>query len=130
MKAVLIDAVNKAVKVVEIGEGIDDYYKYLNCRTFDVVSCGGGVDLYIDDEGLIKNAWVDEDGTKHNLHGFKLPGMANVLMGNGIVMGHDPNTGESLPCPVPVEAVKAVVEFVEYDSPEDRPQPQMFVTSW
>ena len=42
---------------VEIGEGIDDYYKYLECSTFDIATRNVGgkyFDIFCDDEGLFK----------------------------------------------------------------------------
>jgi len=31
MKAILIDSINKEVKEIEIGKGIDEMYKFLQC---------------------------------------------------------------------------------------------------
>jgi hypothetical protein len=121
-KALLINSIEKTVTLVEVGEGIQDIYKYLDCQTFDVVRLGGGVDCYIDDEGLLKNGYVDDDGVKHNMTGFIFKGMAQPIMGNGLVMGHNAE-GESVDCPVSVEMVTGVMNFVEYDNPDDRPEP-------
>ena len=129
MKAILIDAVNKTVTEVEKGEGIQDIYKHLKCDTFDVVGLGGGVDCFVDDEGLLKEGYVDEDGTKHNMHGFRLRGYDQVLMGNGLILGHN-GEGETIDSPVTVKQVQEVVTFVEYDRPEDKPQPFMQVVPW
>ena len=123
-RAILIDAKNKTVTVVEKGEGIQDIYKHLGCDTFDLVRLGRGVDCYIDDEGLLKEAYIDEDGTKHNMNGFSFPGFAQPIMGNGLIMGSD-EEGESIDSPVSVGQVKAVLTFVEYDRPEDRPEPHI-----
>ena len=38
MKAILIDSINKEVKEVEIGKGIDEMYKFLQCECFTVAS--------------------------------------------------------------------------------------------
>jgi len=129
-KAIRIDSKNKTITEVEIGDGIQDIYKHVGCDTFTVVNLGGGVDLYVDDEGLLKNAWVDKDtGEKHNMTGIQIQGYPQVLMGNGLVMGHN-EEGESVDCPVSKEQVEAVVTLVEYDNPDDRPQPQMTFISF
>lgn len=121
--AILVDSKNKEIKRVEVGDGIEDIYKHLGCDTFDIVNLGGGVDMFIDDEGLLKNAWVDQEtGEKHNMTGIKLAGYPQVIMGNGLIMGHN-EEGESIDSPVSVEQVEAVVTFVEYDNPNDRPEP-------
>jgi hypothetical protein len=126
--ALLIDSTAKTVTEVEVGEGIEDIYKHLGCSCFDIVNLGGGVDCYVDDEGLLKNGYIDEDGTKHNMTGFVFDG-GNVLMGNGLIMGHN-EEGESVDSPVQVADITAVMTFVEYDRPEDRPQPQMGFMAW
>ena len=56
MKLLLLDVENNELKTVE-ANGLDDYYKYLNCRTIDIVyrkindvECN----IICDDEGLLK----------------------------------------------------------------------------
>jgi len=130
-KAILINAKAKTVTVVEIGEGIDDIYKHLECRAFDIVGVEENVDCYVDDEGLLTTGYIDDDGEKHNMNGFKLPSCGDsVLMGNGLVLGCNPETGDSVDCPVTVEQVEKVVTFVEYDNPDNRPEPKIVVTGW
>jgi len=126
-KAILLDSVNKEVRTVEVGEGIEDIYAHLNCRTFDVVGLSGGADMYVDDEALLKTSYVDEDGVKHNMNGLKI--MDQFVMGNGLIMGHN-EEGESVDSPVTDDQVREVVTFVEYDNPEDCPQPQMGFMPW
>ena len=123
-KAILVDSATKTITEVEVGSGIQDIYKHLNCDTFDIMRLGGGVDMYLDDEGLLKNSWIDKDGTKHNMVGIQLRGVGQVVMGNGLIMGHN-EEGDSVDSPVSVAQVEAVVTFVEYDNPNDRPQPHM-----
>ena len=124
MKAILLDSKNKSITVVEKNEGIEDIYKHLGCRCFDVINLGGGVDMFVDDESLLKEAYIDADGEKHNMTGIKLEGYPQVIMGNGLIMGHN-EEGESIDSPVSVAQVEQVVTFVEYDNPKDRPQPHM-----
>lgn len=52
----LLDVENNELKELEC-EGLDDYYKALNCDCIDIVSRSVGkkyFDLIIDDEGLLK----------------------------------------------------------------------------
>jgi len=123
-KAILINAKAQTVTQVEVGEGIQDIYKHLNCHTFDVVNLGCSVGCYVDDEGLLKAAYIDDDGEKHNMNGFRFKGKDTPIMGNGLIMGTN-NEGESVDSPVSVEQITNVLTFVEYDKPEDRPQPHM-----
>jgi len=128
-KAILINSQEKTITEVEVGEGIQDFYKHLDCRTFDVVSLEKNVSCYIDDEGLLKNAYIDEEGVKHNMHGLSFA-QGSVIMGNGLILGFNPETGDSTDSPLTIEQVEKLVTFVEYDNPEDRPQPFAQVTSW
>lgn len=128
-KAILINSKEKTITEVEVDEGIQDIYKHLECQTFDVVGLGDDADCYVDDEGLMKDAYVDSDGIKHNMHGFSTA-PNSVIIGNGLVLGVDHETGESIDSPLSIEQVKELVTFEEYDNPEDRPQPFVQVTSW
>jgi len=128
-KAILINSQAKTVTVVEVGEGIDDIYKHLDCRAFDVVNLGENVDCYVDDEGLLKEGYIDDDGKKHNMNGFSF-GKNPVIMGNGLILGLNNETGESIDAPVTVEQVEYLLTFKEFDKPEDRPEPKIVVTGW
>lgn len=58
MKSLLIDVLNEEVKVVEVENGLEDYYKYLNCDCIDIASRKIGrkyYDIVVDDEGLLKS---------------------------------------------------------------------------
>jgi hypothetical protein len=122
-KGIMLDAVAKTITEVEVGD-FRDIQSKVGCDAFGIIDLGAGADYYYDDEGLLKNAYVDDDGVKHNMHGIQIKGYPQVIMGNALILGHD-DMGESVDCPVPVAAVEGVVTFVEYDNPEDRPQPSM-----
>jgi hypothetical protein len=72
---------------------------------------------------------LDEDGVKHNMTGIVLKGGSQPYMGNALILGHNAE-GESVDSPVSVAQVEAVVSFIEYDNPEDRPEPTMTFMSW
>ena len=122
-KAILIDSQNKKIVPVEI-DGIDDLYKNLNCSCFTVVSVAGDSDCYVDDESLLKTGYIDDDGVRHNLSGFKIDGV-NLLMGNGLLVGRPNEEGETTDFDHPVELVEKTVTFIDFDKEEDRPQPSM-----
>lgn len=129
-KAILINVKEKTITEVEIAEeGIADIYKHLGCGCFDVVGIGEDSSCYIDDEGLVKDAYIDKDGTKHNMHGFSI-NKGVILIGNGLVLGCNPEDGDNADSPLTIEQVTELVTFVEYDAPEDRPEPFIQVTAW
>ena len=123
MKGIMINSVAKTITEVDVGDCADIQTK-LDCRCFTVVRMSRNLDLYVDDEGLLKDGYVDEDGTRHNLNGFKLYGYSQLLMGHGLVLGTD-ESGESVDCSCTVDQVSGVIRFVELDNPADKPQPQM-----
>lgn len=129
VRAILLDSTNKEIREVNLGSELSDIYNLLGegVRCFDAVNLGGNVCMYIDDEGLLKEAYVDEDGTKHNMNGIKIRGLEQVFMGNGILVGTG-SEGDTIDVPVSVSQVEDVVTFVEYDNPEDRPEAQMTFT--
>ena len=56
MKYLLIDVINNKVEMVE-ADGLDDFYRLLNCRCIDIIHRKIGdteCTLIIDDEGLLK----------------------------------------------------------------------------
>ena len=69
MKMLLLDVVNKDVKMVE-ANGLNDYYELIGCRCIDIVRRTIGdveVEIVIDDEGLFvenpKVSAISVDGT-------------------------------------------------------------------
>jgi len=103
MKAILIDSINKEVKEVEIGKGIDEMYKFLNCQYFTVASYLDKQDaIFVDDEGLMNGTDVF----------FTYEGAHQPFAGNGLIMGCD-DEGESEDCKIDINEVKKNVEFYD-----------------
>jgi hypothetical protein len=127
IKAIQIDVQNKEINEVE-KNSLQDIYKYVNCQTFDVVYLSDELDCYVDDESLIKAGYIDEDGTRHNLSGFKI--QETLIMGNGLIVGTVDDEGDTTDCPISKEEVEKMVTFVDFDREEDRPQPFMQFISW
>lgn len=101
MKAILIDSINKEVKEVEIGKGIDEMYKFLNCEIFTIATYLPKDDaIFVDDEGLLN----DTDAF------FTYEGAHQPFAGNGLIMGCD-DEGESTDCKISFAEVKEKVKF-------------------
>ena len=128
-KAMLIDVKNKKIEVVEINSGIQDIYKHLNCSCFTAVPVSRDACCYVDDESLLKAGYIDEDGERHNLSGFKIAG-GQLLMGNGLLVGSPNEEGETTDFDYPVEMIEDSVCFVDFDREQDRPQPSMELYSF
>ena len=69
MKMLFLDVENREVKLVD-ANGLDDYYRFIGCRTIDIVRRRIGdveVEIVIDDEGALidkpKISAIDIDGT-------------------------------------------------------------------
>jgi hypothetical protein len=103
MKAILIDSINKEVKEVEIGKGIDEMYKFLNCEIFTIASYLPKNDaIFVDDEGLM-------NGTDTF---FTYEGAHQPFAGNGLIMGSN-SKGESVDCKIDLNEVKKKVNFYD-----------------
>jgi hypothetical protein len=101
MKAILIDSINKEVKEVEIGKGIDEMYKFLQCECFTVATYLPKEDaIFVDDEGLMNGTDVF----------FTFEGAHQPFAGNGLIMGCD-DEGESVDCKISFAEVKEKVKF-------------------
>ena len=102
---ILIDAKNNTFSHVEI-KHYTDLYMHGKFSTFTALNMGKDDSLYVDDEGLI-------NGTEY---GFKFDGYSVPLMGNGIVLGVNHNTGDSKSAKQTIEQVmKRVMCFVVRD---------------
>ena len=69
MKMLLLDVYNNELKVVD-ANGLDDYYKFIDCECIDIVRRKIGdvmVEIVCDDEGLLVNnpkvSAIDVDGS-------------------------------------------------------------------
>ena len=104
-KGILINPTNETISecLIDTTKGLEDYYKHLECGTFDIAHIGDGHDVYIDDEGLLN---IDHDTRFFSIEGYYQP-----LAGNGIVMGFDNETGDSIDCTLTIDEVKARVKF-------------------
>jgi len=123
-KAILIDVENKTFKNVELSEGLEDIYANLKCDCFTVTRGTADCDCFVDDEGLLKNGYIDEDGKRHNLSGFQI-NQGEVLMGNGLLVGLPDAEGATTDITVSISDVESQITFVDYDKNEDKPQPFM-----
>lgn len=104
MKAIVIDVIKEEVREVIIQKNnLDSIYQQLNCSCFDVVGLSEKESLYIDDEGLLK---LDE-----NSKFFAIKGAYQPFAGNGLILGLDYNTGESISTKLTLEYVKSIVTF-------------------
>lgn len=58
MQTLLLNVFDENVRVMEINDELDEYYKLLNCSMIDIVSRkigGKWFDIVCDDEGLLKD---------------------------------------------------------------------------
>jgi len=98
MRAIVYNAKTREAKEVEI-ENYKDYYKHLDCRTFDIVRISESVNVYVDDEGLM----VDNPS-------FSLvAGYPEPLAGNLVFTGGADRDGNTLSS---TESVKNVIKNI------------------
>ncbi len=103
-KGILIDVHNREIKEVQIEEGIDSIYDQIKCDTFDCVQIHEENDVYVDDNGLLN---LNEKSMFFNYKGFGQP-----LSGNGLILGIDHETGESIDTTLTIEEVRKNVTFL------------------
>lgn len=121
MRAVLIDTDNKAVTEVAYDGDFHSIYRFIDADCFDVVvhdTDKGEVDFFVDDEALLKS----------KTHGWTIKGQRmRPIMGKALALGLDPANGDSVDCPLGVEEIAAMVQFVDLDKPLE---PWGVVVSW
>ena len=113
MKGILINPFDETVKEVSILGNIEDIYLLTECSTFDVVALSEKDDLYVDDEGLLK------DNRYFTIYG-------KPIAGRGLIMSHDVE-GNSVSTTLSLQEIKDVVEWL----PEGhRETPYMEFKAW
>ena len=83
MRVILINPYNQTIKEAVYGGDYREIYDLIGCRTFDVVSLSDAGDLYVDDEGLLK-----DDNRYFSWSGRNFAGI-------GLILGHD-DEGETI----------------------------------
>ena len=107
-KAILIDVHNRTITEVNVledksGSQLSSIYEHLKCSIFECVNIGKN-DIYVDEEGILD---VTPD-TKF----FFYKGTHQPLSGNGLIMGFDDETGESVDTTLTIDEVKSNVKFM------------------
>ena len=117
VKAILIDVKNQEVKEVEHDNTLQNIYDLIDCRVFDSVRIDNVNNIFVDDEGILKD----------NLY-FQYSGSNGIfqLAGNGLLLGID-DEGNSISPTLTVEDVKDKVRFL---SEGFKVEPYMEMTSW
>lgn len=104
MRTIIIDAVNKTIREDETDKiGLDYLYKSIGCEVVEVVNLKDGVDLYVDEEGLLKP----------QEHFFYYEGTHQPMAGNGIICGYDHEKGENIGTTLPLKEVLEKVRFMD-----------------
>ena len=118
MKAILIDVYEKEIREVDYDGTLDFIYFNLACRAFDVVRVDDVNNIFVDDEGLLR---------QNQLY-FEYPSSNGIfqLAGNGLILGVD-DEGNSISPTLTIEDVKSKVSFL----PEGfKVEPYWEVTAW
>ncbi len=98
MKGILINPFDETIKEVNILGNAEDVYLLTECSTFDVVALSDKDDLYVDDEGLLK------DNRYFTIYG-------KPLAGKSLIMGHD-DEGNTVSTTLSLQEIKDVVEWL------------------
>ncbi len=113
-RAIQIDATNRLIKEVEIGDGLQDLYSNIDCDLFAVA---GNFNEDIENN-LMDSLLVDDEGLLtpgKPLFMFNPPGwiMQTEFAGNGLITGVDFNTGETISCRIPLYDLATYVEWTD-----------------
>lgn len=100
---ILIDVQNETIENVLIGEDIQPIYDVLKCEMFECVHVDDINTIYVDEEGLLR--------LTPNTKFFSYEGGHQPFSGNGLIMGTNQNTGESIDTTLTLEEVRSKVKF-------------------
>lgn len=113
IRGILIDPVAKKLSYIDIainesGSCLKSLYKAINCDLVELVRLSDSLDLWVDEEGLLK---IDEN-TKY----FHADGMSNPIAGRGVILGvkQTEDGEESTDCPCTIEDLSKEIKFREF----------------
>ncbi len=102
MRGILINPFDETIKEVSILGNAKDVYLLTDCTRFDVVSITPNEDMYVDDEGLLKN----------NQRYFTLLGTGLVnFAGKALLLSHN-DEGETTSTTWTLQQVENMVKFL------------------
>ncbi len=102
INAIKIDVVQQIVYAVELDNGLKGMYTAIGCACVDRVVLDNRNDLWIDDEGLLRNP----QPPKFQLAGFRQP-----LAGNGLICGYT-DEGETISTRLTADQIRPLVTFL------------------
>ena len=113
MKGILINPFNKTITEVDYSGDFKQIYKFIDCSTFDVVMLDVQDDMFVDDEGLLKdNRYFSWSGRN--------------FAGKALILGHD-DKGETI---ATTYDLQEVVDRVEWLPEGYKEEPYMEFVSW
>jgi len=99
MKAVYIDPYDETVSEIDYNGDYKEIYNLIGCRTFDCVRLDDTNDMYVDDEGLLRNP------NRYFKYG------EHTIAGNGLILAHN-DEGESVGTELSSDDVYKKVQFL------------------
>ena len=113
MRGILINPFDQTIKEVVYTGDFREVYSLIDCTTFDVVMLSDADDLFVDDEGLLKdNRYFSWSGRN--------------FAGKGLILGHD-DEGETI---ATTYDLQEVVDRVEWLPEGYRETPYMEFKAW
>jgi hypothetical protein len=100
-RGILVDVAKLTVREVQFN-GLKDMYRLIDCDMVECVSYGKDLDVWVDEEGLLKN-----DGKGF----FMLPSYPQPFKGNGLLTGGVDENGETVSCTMSLEDAAKLITF-------------------
>ena len=118
MKAILIDPFDESVSEVDYNGDYKEICNLINCGPIDYVRLDDTNDVYIDDDGLMKNP------TRYfRIFSYKTMRI-HTLAGKGLILGHN-DEGESIATTLDVNEYAKTIQFLP-DTHVEEPYMEFF----
>lgn len=108
MKAILIDPFNRTVEDVETDASLEDIYRLCGCDLLDTVYVDRSHTMFIDDEGLLKNYFDENDNQQYPY--FKI-GSSQTYAGKGLILGTT-SDGDNTDTRLSASLIRPIVTWV------------------
>ena len=107
-KGILINVENGTIENVmvdiEDGNHLKSMYKHIKCDLVELIRLPNDNDLWVNEEGLV----AISDDTKF----FRFEDAVFPICGNGLLLGSNPENGETIDTKLTIEEVKGKVKFL------------------
>jgi hypothetical protein len=108
LRVIHIDAKNRTVTEVLTPDGLSEWYRLIGCQLITV-----GTDIEVG--AAMDSIFVDDEGLYNATEFFYFEGAHQPFAGSGVIVGFDPEDGETISCHMTLEFARENITFMDWN---------------